>query len=149
LLTRVTFQKVFIDQLFPSGGMAGTFMAVRTIHRQGAPRETSAAVVIANFISYYGAYAVCLVVTLAVLWYRQKFNAVAVTLFCATVVIAVGLPLLVFGLHRLRAWTPPPWLQRRSGIRSFLETLREVPVSLIHRPLLLAEIIFFQIVVFA
>jgi len=57
--------KLFMDQLFPSGGMSGTWLVVHALDRRGIPRGTSMAAIVVDLVGYYGAYVAALAQLLA------------------------------------------------------------------------------------
>jgi uncharacterized membrane protein YbhN (UPF0104 family) len=129
--------KLFMDQVFPSGGMSGTLIVVRALDRRGIPRAASMAAVVVDVVGYYAAYVAALAIALAVVWVHgslSRFIILPVMLFAP---LAAGVPaglVLVSRGQRL-----PQWIGRLPIVGSGLRALAEATPGIAHDGALIAR----------
>lgn len=140
--------KLFSEQALPSGGISGTAFFVAALNRRGVPTEHSMAALLVSLVSFYAAYLVAAMASLAVLWFYHATSAwiVAVTvLFCA---VSVGIPAGTLWLQRRSQRALPAWLKRVPGVNKLLEMLSDAPADLLKSVSLLVQTTLLQISIF-
>jgi len=92
---QVSLAKLFVDQVLPSGGIAGTLLAARGLEALGLARPVVMAAVVVNTASHYAAYVLSVLAALVVAAGRHQGHpllvglAIVFSAFGATVVVAV------------------------------------------------------------
>jgi uncharacterized membrane protein YbhN (UPF0104 family) len=101
--------KLFIDQVVPTGGIAGTVLIIRALQRRGVPVGLSTAAVVVSLLGFYLAYAVSVALCLVVFWIRSHLSPVilsAVTIVWSSPRFMKRSP----GVSRLPKWVRAAWL---------------------------------------
>lgn len=140
--------KLFSDQALPSGGMSGTAFFVAALNRRGVPTQLCMAALLVSLVSYYAAYLLVAVLSLALLWFYHAANAWIVgviTLFC---VAAVAIPAGTLWLQRRGGKKLPAWVKRIPGLKKLLESLGSAPGYLLRDAALLTQTTLFQTIIF-
>src|SRR5438093_12252305 len=68
--------KLFIDQVVPTGGIAGTVLIIRALERRGVPVGISTAAVVVSLLGFYLAYAFSVALCLGIFWLRSHLSPV-------------------------------------------------------------------------
>jgi len=68
--------KLFIDQVVPTGGIAGTVLIIKALQRRGVPVALSTAAVVVSLLGFYLAYAVSVLLCLVIFWWRAHLSPV-------------------------------------------------------------------------
>jgi len=131
--------KLFIDQVVPTGGIAGTVLIIRALHRRGVPIALSTAAVVVSLLGFYLAYAVSLVICLAILWVRSHLKPVILSAVSIVSAITAIIPVTLLWLTRGGARGVPHWIRRFPGLKPVLEAFEAAPKQTLHdRKLLLS-----------
>lgn len=95
---RLSLAKLFVEQALPSAGVSGSVAAANWLQGFGMSRALVASAVLIDLISYYAAYAMCLVAALVLAARAHELDSLVlwVSLAFATYAVAIGAALLWF-----------------------------------------------------
>jgi len=131
--------KLFIDQVVPTGGIAGTVLIIRALERRGVPVAISTAAVVVSLLGFYLAYAVSVALCLVVLWMRSHLSPVILSVVTIVSLVAAVIPVTLLWLTRGGARDVPRWIRRFPGLKPVLEAFESAPRETLHdRKLLLS-----------
>ncbi|HZI89326.1 MAG TPA: lysylphosphatidylglycerol synthase transmembrane domain-containing protein [Candidatus Polarisedimenticolia bacterium] len=131
--------KLFIDQVVPTGGIAGTVLVIRALERRGVPVGLSTAAVVVSLLGFYLAYAISVVLCLVILWWRAHLSPVVLSAVSIMSAITAVIPVTLLWLTRGGAREVPHWIRRFPGLTPVLEAFEKAPREILHdRKLLLA-----------
>lgn len=150
VLARLAMIKLTVDQLVPTGGMFGSVVVLRAMHKRGVPPAIAMEAFILNVITYYAAFAGMTVLALGILLTHGAVPPLLLWPIGAFAVVAASIPAGIWWLLRHKHWQPPAWLARRKTVAELLHALRSVsPARLRDAPTfiraLLLQILLFLI----
>jgi uncharacterized membrane protein YbhN (UPF0104 family) len=137
--------KLFMDQVFPSGGMSGTLLVVRALDRRGIPRGTSMAAIVVDIVSYYAAYVAALAIALAVVWVHGSLTLFIILPAALFAPLAAGVSAGLVLVSRGRR--PAQWIQRLPIVGSGLRALAEATPGIAHDGSLIARCTGLQVAI--
>jgi len=138
-LVPLGFVKLFIDQVVPTGGIAGTVLIIRGLQRRGVPVGLSTAAVVVSLLGFYLAYAVSLLICLVIFWWRAHLSPLILSAVTIVSAITAVIPITLLWLTRGGARDVPHWIRRFPGLKPVLEAFEAAPRETLHdRKLLLA-----------
>ena len=82
--------KLFTDQALPSGGVSGAGFFVVALKRRGVPPDLCMAILLVSLVTYYTAYLIAALASLALLWFYHAIHisiVVVVGVFCLVAVV--------------------------------------------------------------
>jgi uncharacterized protein (TIRG00374 family) len=131
--------KLFIDQVVPTGGIAGTVLIIKALQRRGVPVALSTAAVVVSLLGFYLAYAVSVLLCLVIFWWRAHLSPVILSAVTIVSVVTAVIPVTLLWLTRGGAQEVPHWIRRFPGLKPVLEAFESAPREVLHdRKLLLA-----------
>ncbi|NTW45712.1 MAG: flippase-like domain-containing protein [Candidatus Moranbacteria bacterium] len=115
-LVRLSVEKLTVDQLLPSAGVAGHVGVLQALRRAGVSSAVALEAVFLDIISFHIAYAVATAVALAILSFHHDVTSVVLAALGVFAIISVTVPTLAVVLLRRRDLLDmlPAWLTRRS-----------------------------------
>lgn len=131
-LFALSIAKLFSDQTVPSFGISGSAVAMRGFIRRKSPPGAAAAAVLMNTTSRYVPYFILFNLALAVVWKNHMLNRglqYLALIFTAAVVLLILAALAAFrmSIHQ----KVPSWMQRIKWLRTFANTLHEIPSNVL------------------
>ena len=139
--------KLFVDQVVPTGGLAGTLLVVRALERRRVSRGVATAAVVVNLLSFYAAYALSVGAALLVLWFHRSLHPAVLLLLTVFAIYATAMPVLilwiVYGGPRAR----PAWFARVPGLATGIRAIEEAPASTLRHPALFVESTVLQLLI--
>lgn len=148
VLVRLAVEKLTVDQLMPTVGMAGNLAVARAMRRYGLPGRLAMEALIIDILSRYAAYLVVAVITVTILWLHHDVTPLVRWLLAAFAVIATNIPLTIWWLLRHRKWHPPGWLGRSERILRLLDAVSRVSPDRIGSPKLVTLSGLLQMAIF-
>jgi uncharacterized protein (TIRG00374 family) len=142
----LSFAKLFMDQMVPSGGVSGTLLIARALDRRGIPRRTSMAAIVVDLVSYYAAYVATLAIALGIVWVHGGLTLFIMLPAAIFAPVATGVPVVLVLVSRGRRL--PQWIQRLPIVGSGLRALAEAAPGLAHDGSLIAWCISLQVAIF-
>ncbi len=131
--------KLFIDQVVPTGGIAGTVLIIRALSRRGVPVGLSTAAVVVSLLGFYLAYAVSVALCLVAFWIRSHLSPVILSAVTLVSLVTAVIPVTLLWLTRGGARGVPHWIRRFPGLKPVLEAFEAAPRETLHdRKLLLS-----------
>lgn len=127
--------KLFVDQVFPTGGIGGSSLVVAGLRRRGLPLEVATACLLVDLLGFYLAHAVGIGLSLLTLGHLPEPLAVAAWAF-------VGLALAVPGAILSLARPGAPAFARRIPV---LAQVASAPPELVRSPRLLVVSMLLQL----
>ena len=140
--------KLFTDQALPSGGISGTALVVHGLVRRSIAANTAMAALLVGLVSFYTAYVIAALASLAILWVHHRANLLFLGLVTILTVVAVAIPASVLGLRQWASRPVPGWLYRIAALKDMLKAMADAPGDLIRSPRLIAEAVILQLAVF-
>ena len=140
--------KLFTDQALPSGGVSGALLVIQALTRRGIARELAMAALLVDVFSYYAAYLLAALSSLAILAFYHQINAAVLGATAVFTLVAVGIPVTLFWL---RKQFDNPWfrrVQRLPGIAELLRTVAAAPSELLHDSALVLQATAVQALIF-
>ncbi len=131
--------KLFIDQIIPTGGIAGTVLIIRALERRGVPVGLSTAAVVVGLLGFYLAYAMAVALCLAIFWLHSHLNPAVLSAITIVSLMTASIPVTLLWLTRGGARGVPHWIRRFPGLKPVLEAIEAAPPATLHdRKLLLS-----------
>jgi uncharacterized protein (TIRG00374 family) len=124
--------KLFIDQVVPTGGIAGTVLIIRALQRRGVPVGLSTAAVVVSLLGFYLAYAVSVALCLVIFWRRSHLSPVVLSAVTIVSAVTAVIPITLLWLTRGGAQEVPHWIRRFPGLRPVLEAFEAAPRETLH-----------------
>lgn len=140
--------KLFSDQAMPSGGMSGIAFFVAALTRRGIPGQSCMGALLLSLVAYYGACLLAGALTLLLLHLRGAVHLWILLVTLIFSLLAVGIPVAVFGLRRFGNKELPSWMQRVPGLSKLMQSVAEAPQDLLRRPALVASAFLLHAAVF-
>lgn len=142
------FAKLFSDQALPSGGLSGTAFFVTALNRRGVDAPLCMAALLVSLITYYIAFLLVALTSLALLWLHHAIQLWIVgvgVLFC---LVVVAIPGGLLWLHRVGNRQPPQLLLRLPGVGQTLQAFTTTPSHLMLDRKLMQTAVFLQLAIF-
>lgn len=146
-LTPLAVARLFVDQIVPTGGLGGRVLVVRAFRRHGVRTPVAIAAILVDLLTLYGAFALVVLVSLAILWLARDLNRVILSLAGLFSLMAGGIPLTVLWLSR-RTRRPPRWARRIPRLESMLREIGRAPNGLVRDPVVLLQGAALQFMIF-
>ena len=144
----LSYTKVFVDHVLPSGGVSGSAAVVRALVRREVPRPVALAAVLTDFIAYFIGYAAAVAITVALFRNTGQLNGLAWAVVVPFTLVAVSVPLIILRLISPRRGAIATWLIRYRPVARFLTAVEETPASLVLSPTTLARGAMLRLLVF-
>jgi glycosyltransferase 2 family protein len=148
LLVPLGVAKLFTDQIVPSGGVSGAILVTRALTRRGVPADAAMAVLLVGLVSYFAAYLMTVVISLAILWAHHRAS---VALFAVAGVFSVVVIAIPWGVLWMKAQGPrllTSWVKRLPGAANLLRSIAAAPTDLVRDPRLLAQTVSLEFAIF-
>lgn len=130
--------KLFVDQVVPAGGVGGSALVIKALHRRGAPAGVALAAILVDLLGFYAAHAVAISVAALSVPVPRPIQWAAV----GFVGLATVVPGTILWSSRGGA---PGWLRRLPLVRH----LADAPHALVASPRLVGAATLAQLAVVA
>jgi uncharacterized protein (TIRG00374 family) len=137
-LARLALEKLSVDQLVPTGGMAGNLVVAAAMRRLGLPTVVVTEALLVDLLAYQAAYAFVAGLASFLLGLHHRAAPVAVALVAVFACILALVPVAIAWLLRHRDWTPGPRLTRMRLLERVRGAIADVSLERIRNPKLLA-----------
>ena len=148
LLVPLGIAKLFTDQVVPSGGISGAILVTRALTRRGVPADAAMAVLLVGLVSYFAAYLLAVITSLAILWLHHRANAALFAIVGVFIIIVFAIP---WGVLWMKARGPQlltSWVRRLPGAAQMLRAIADAPTDLVRDLRLLAQTVLLEFGVF-
>jgi uncharacterized membrane protein YbhN (UPF0104 family)/peptidoglycan/xylan/chitin deacetylase (PgdA/CDA1 family) len=132
-IVRVMLIMLFANQAFPSAGLAGSLVAVRTLGRRRIPAALVVGAIVVGAVTTYAAYAIAVGVSIVLL---RSYYAVNLTLLLAGAALAALVVAVPVGTIWFRTSLAPRFrshVAARHPLASFLDVLASAPVDVLRQ----------------
>jgi len=140
--------KLFSDQALPSGGVSGTSFFVAALKRRGVPTDLCMAIMLISLVTYYTAYLISALTSVALLWFYHAIHLWIIGLVGLFCLVAVAIPAGALWLRHWGKRSLPKLLTRSPGIHDLLEGFTNAPGYLLRNPFLVTEATLFYASIF-
>ena len=147
-VARLSIEKLSINQLIPTGGVAGNFIVIRAMRRMGLPSEIAMESLLVDSLGYYAAFVCVTTVAVAILWINGHLTRLILSSLVFFCIIIAAVPLLIVWLLFHKKWNPPAWIMRRRLVAQTLDVIAHVSARRVLSPLLLFKATILQIAIF-
>lgn len=145
----LTIAQLFARQTVPTGGISGALMVVKGFLNRDISEPVGMGCMMVGMVSYYVAYLMAVVISLAVLGIHHDISAVLFVAGAIFSLVAVGIPAGVFWLYYIGINNHVPDVVLRLPLAyQILKVLPEIPVNLLKNPVLLFKATVLQFGVF-
>ncbi len=147
-MMKLGVKKLFTDQVIPTGGIGGTVLITRSLLKQKIPPEKATTGVVANFYSYYAAYAVSVFVSLFILWANHSINPLVQKISLFFLVVVLAIVFTAWKVTHAKESRLRTFLEKKAFIKKFLDILRTSSPKIALKPRVLLPNMIFQAGVF-
>jgi uncharacterized protein (TIRG00374 family) len=147
-LARLSVEKLSVDQLVPTGGIAGNIVVFHTMRRLGLPHWLAMEALLIDILSHYIAYAVVTFAAFSVLWFYHDITAVIRYLLGIFTTILIIVPSAILWLLSHKDRRLPSWLLRFNPIAKAAEAIKAVSTERVYSPKLLVLASLLAIAIF-
>lgn len=140
--------KLFADQAIPAGGISGTLLVIHGLTRRGISSALAMAALLVALVSYYGAYLLAVIASLAVLAALHALGPAIMAAVGIFSLAAIGIPATVLLFRNRLRKAPLDYLRRSPTVAFLLDAIATAPSSLVRDPRLIAETLLLQLSVF-
>ncbi len=147
-MTRLSVEKLSIDQLIPAVGISGNIAVFQAMKRLGVPRALALEAILVNLLARYVAYAVVAVIAVLALVYFHDITPVLLYLVGLFSFILVLVPLVIIWLLAHQGRDLPAWMKKIKPLVSLHDMIAEVDARRIYSVRLLLYATVFNLFVF-
>ena len=140
--------KLFTDQVVPSGGVSGAVLVARGLVRRRVPADVAMAALLVGLVSYFAAYLVCVLASVAILSAHGRASAPLFGVVALFVAVVVMIPSGVLWARRWGHLLPPRVVGSLPGASLLLKAIADAPTGLLRDPALLAQTVCLETAVF-
>ena len=134
---RLSVEKLGINQLVPTGGLAGDVVVAGALRRLGLPLAVAMEAVLIDVVTYFVAYAAAVLLALGILSTRRDVTPAVLASFGGCAAMLGLVPVAIWWLLRHRDWRPPAWIARWRVVGRLRSLLRGFGTSRVRSPRLL------------
>lgn len=149
ILVPLGVAKLFTDQVVPTSGVSGAILVARALVRRRVPTRIVMATLLVGLVSYFAAYLISAMTSLALLWLHHRANAAFVSIVALFAAVVVAIPSGVLWLKQLGQRIPVIWVRRLPAAAHLLRAVAEAPSALLVDPRLLAQTVTLEFLIFA
>ena len=147
-LAKLSIEKLSVNQLLPTAGMAGNLIVVRAMRRFGMPASLAMEALLVEILSHYAAFAIVALGTIGILWSHHSVTPIILGLVGAFSIFITIAPLTIWWALSHRNWNPPAWILRFTIVSGALNAIQHVSPERIRSASLLAKAVALQILTF-
>lgn len=149
VLIRFSIEKLSINQLIPTGGVAGNVVVLKAMQHLGLPTWLATEALLIDIVTHYLVNGLVAIIAIIFLCYHNLINTVFLTIALLLGIIIIFIPAVLFFFLRSYSWQPPIWLKRShllSRLYLLFENLkpeRKLSYPIFIKSFLLQVVIFF------
>jgi Mg2+-importing ATPase len=144
----LSLAKLFMDQALPSAGLSSSVLVAKALERRDVPRPVVAASVVINYASYHAAYAVCLLVAVAIILARGLTHLPLLLASAVFVAASIALAAAALRLSGPRAESLAAKGRRFPVVTHMLAFIKDADPHLARSPRVLGQAVGWQAVIF-
>lgn len=139
-LVPLSVAKLFTDQAVPTGGVSGILLVVKGLNRRGVPSDVAAGNMVVGIVSFYAAYILVVLASIAVMWLHGRVNHTVLIAVSAFGAFAVAVPGAVLALRRWSKSRAANWIRRFKPVRRLMDAMAGAPMGLLRKPVMMAQV---------
>jgi len=146
-LARFSMEKLSVDQLVPTGGVAGNLLVYQGMKLMGLPAWLALEALIVDTIAYYSGYLMLSLVVMATLWFHHEITPLVLYTAGIFAFVVLLIPALIIWQVKRQDKPLPRWLKRFKIITRIHEKVAGASPDRILNPKLLlhTSLLFFLI----
>lgn len=144
----LSLEQLGIDQVIPSGGIAGNTLVYKTMRRFGLPTALAIKVNIVDILAFHISYSISTLLAVLVFWLHGGVPAIVSGLVSAYFVISGVITGLIVLLVFKKIKRLPNFVYKRRQVRAFMDEFSSISAGNILSPTLLSKATFLRALVF-
>lgn len=136
-LARLALEKRSVDQVVPTGGIAGNLVVFQAMRNLGLPNWLAMEALLMDTLAYYAAFLVAIIASLLAIGLQGAMTNAILYLVAGFSIILVGVPAAIFWFLKHKDRKPPRWLLRIKPVVRMLEMAESVSPERVVRPVML------------
>lgn len=147
-LTRLSVEKLSIDQLIPAAGISGNIAVYQAMKRLGVPQVLAMEAILINLLGRYIAFAIAAIVAVGLLWAWHDITPVLLGLVALFAVVLIIVPMVILWMLAHQSRPLPRWMKNLRPLVATKELVDAVSPQRIYSWPLLSFSTVFNLIVF-
>lgn len=150
-LVPIAVARLFVDQVIPTAGFGGRLLVTRALTRRGIHTRLAVAAILVDLLTLYAAFAVCVLVSLAIVAVLRDLNRLVLSLAVLFPLFALSIPAAVLWLSHGKQGKPkepPRWVRRIPRAADLLREVSRAPRRLVRNKGVLLQDGALQLLIF-
>lgn len=147
-LTRLSVEKLSIDQLIPAVGISGNIAVYQAMNRLGVPQVLAMEAILINLLARYIAFAIAAILAVSLLLVWHDITPVLLGLVALFAVVLIIVPMVILWMLSHQSRPLPRWMKRLKPLVATKELVDAVSPQRIYSFPLLSFSTAFNLVVF-
>lgn len=147
-LTRLSVEKLSIDQLIPAVGISGNIAVYQAMKRLGVPQVLAMEAILINLLGRYIAFAIAAIVAVGLLWAWHDITPVLMGLVVLFAVVLIIVPMVILWMLAHQSRPLPRWMKKLKPLVATKELVDAVSPQRVYSWPLLSFATVFNLIVF-
>lgn len=147
-LTRLSVEKLSIDQLIPAVGISGNIAVYQAMKRLGVPQVLAMEAILINLLGRYIAFAMAAIVAVGLLWAWHDITPVLMGLVVLFAVVLIIVPMVILWMLAHQSRPLPRWMKKLKPLVATKELVDAVSPQRVYSWPLLSFATVFNLIVF-
>lgn len=147
-LTRLSVEKLSIDQLIPAVGISGNIAVYQAMKRLGVPQVLAMEAILINLLGRYIAFAIAAIVAVGLLWAWHDITPVLLGLLALFAVVLIIVPMVILWMLAHQSRPLPRWMKKLKPLVATKELVDAVSPQRVYSWPLLSFATVFNLIVF-
>ena len=147
-LTRLSVEKLSIDQLIPAVGISGNIAVYQAMKRLGVPQVLAMEAILINLLGRYIAFAIAAIVAVGLLWAWHDITPVLMGLVVLFAVVLIIVPMVILWMLAHQSRPLPRWMKKLNPLVATKELVDAVSPQRVYSWPLLSFATVFNLIVF-
>lgn len=147
-LTRLSVEKLSIDQLIPAVGISGNIAVYQAMKRLGVPQVLAMEAILINLLGRYIAFAMAAIVAVGLLWAWHDITPVLLGLLALFAVVLIIVPMVILWMLAHQSRPLPRWMKKLKPLVATKELVDAVSPQRVYSWPLLSFATVFNLIVF-
>ena len=147
-LTRLSVEKLSIDQLIPAVGISGNIAVYQAMKRLGVPQVLAMEAILINLLGRYIAFANAAIVAVGLLWAWHDITPVLMGLVVLFAVVLIIVPMVILWMLAHQSRPLPRWMKKLKPLVATKELVDAVSPQRVYSWPLLSFATVFNLIVF-
>ena len=125
-LSELAVEQLTVNQMIPTGGVAGNVIVVKAMKRLGLPTPIAMEVFFIETLSNYISLSVVTFLSVVILWWYHNITPIIVSLISIFFVVEVVIVCLIWAAFNHQRLYLPTWIKKRTLIARMLSAMENV-----------------------